>query len=458
MAELQPTPSDPSSSFDSQEEICPICLLPQSDERKFCTAPCSHRFCVPDAERVLLTKTRLAATNDATSADPHQLIPTLGRCPICRQALNLFDLQHDENGNLYEKNTDSLSWPVYGKIYSERNNSKGLRVSFEATGPTLSWYSDGISDEAPNVVAFQPGSHFHAQSRTFHGQIDVQQEHQGSEFFGGATSLTCIFQFSSDLRFIAVGALMSDCRFVKFLGVGGILLCSSGGHLETTHERPAYGSDTLWGNTFCQGFKVGLASYQFLVASSDDNDDDASSTPSTTQAYISYEHPISFQWPPLDDGSPVPARVYFRDISFDETKRIFRGSICWLQDYGTTWQGFKKWIYEMKFDSKFTFIASGSVHSILKDSEELHEMSSFGQDLIYINAAIDEHFRGLAMANDEQGEDEAMISDRFARLSQPLRQEWAREGASVRVIAMLHNALTKVVVGRPSPVDFNLST
>jgi hypothetical protein len=96
------------------------------------------------------------------------------------------------------------------------------------------------------------------------------------------------------------------------------------------------------------------------------------------------------------------------------------------------------------------------VHSILKDSEELHEMSSFGHDLIYVNAAIDEHFRGLAMANDDQ--DDAMISDRFARLSQPLQQEWAREGASVRVIAMLHNALTKVVMGRPSPVDFNFST
>lgn len=105
----------------------------------------------------------------------------------------------------------------------------------------------------------------------------------------------------------------------------------------------------------------------------------------------------------------------------------------------------------MTFDSKLTFIASGSVHSMLMDSEELHEMSSFGFDLVYINAAIDERFRGLAdskdLASDKEGDDGniMMMPDRLACLLQPLRQEWTREGASVRIIAMLHNALTKVV-------------
>jgi hypothetical protein len=420
------------SSFDSQEEVCPICLLPSSEDRKFCAGPCSHRFCVPDAERILLTK---PGANER-SPDPHLFVPTLGRCPICRRGMSLFDLQQEEGEDLYEKNTDMTTWPITGKTFAERTN--GLSVSFDPErGPTICWYAgQGEEEEERQEVSFQPRSHFHDQSRTFHGEVELNEAQQST--WGGVSLLSCIFQFSSDLRFIALGVIMDgDRRVVESLGLGGRLLYSSGP--SQPNERPTHRGNTLWGNTFCQSFKVGLASYQFLT---------------NEEAYISYEHPISSQWPSLDDGSPVPARVFFRNTSFDTNERIFRGEICWQQDYGTTWQGFRKWIYEMKFDSKYTFIVSGKVLSILSDSDEPHEMSTFGNDLVYINAAVDERFRGLVENN---ADDEEEISDRFNRLSQPLRLEWALEGASVRVIAMLHSALTKLVMGQESPVDFNLS-
>jgi hypothetical protein len=53
--------------------------------------------------------------------------------------------------------------------------------------------------------------------------------------------------------------------------------------------------------------------------------------------------------------------------AFHEIKqRGFRGEICWLEDFGTTWEGAKKWSYEMKFDSELSYIVSESVQ---EDSE-----------------------------------------------------------------------------------------
>jgi acetylornithine deacetylase/succinyl-diaminopimelate desuccinylase-like protein len=164
----------------------------------------------------------------------------------------------------------------------------------------------------------------------------------------------------------------------------------------------------------------------------------------------------------------VPDRIFFRNTSYDAHERIFRGEICWEQEYGTTWLGFRKWIYEMRFDSNYTYIA-GTVHSLLVGSDEPHESFTYGNNLVYMNAAVDEYFTtlmmipGTANANadhrhndDEDEEADEQISHRFTCLSLALRQQWASEGASVRLIAMLHSVLTKVIMGQESPVDFNL--
>lgn len=86
------------------------------------------------------------------------------------------------------------------------------------------------------------------------------------------------------------------------------------------HLIPQYNYDSLWGNVFCQAFMVGLASYHFV----DEN-----------QCYISYEHQRTSAWPALDDGSPIPSRVYFHNVSFRDN--TFRGEIRWQEDYGCTW-------------------------------------------------------------------------------------------------------------------------
>ena len=77
-----------------------------------------------------------------------------------------------------------------------------------------------------------------------------------------------------------------------------------------------------------------MASYHFMNT----NDTiDSNSSNSLYQAYISYESPRAEVWPPLDNGLSIPSRVPFRNIRWDVRTRTFRGDICWLDDYDTTW-------------------------------------------------------------------------------------------------------------------------
>jgi hypothetical protein len=221
----------------------------------------------------------------------------------------------------------------------------------------------------------------------------------------------------------------SDEIVMRF-GPGGRMYC----RLDATgiRSRPTYCQDSLWGNTFCQGLKLGLASYQFLSAEDG--------------AHISYEHPLCAQWPPLDDGTPVPSQVYFKNISLDETERVFRGTIEWQEEYGTTWQGCSKWIYEMKFDSEYTCILSGVVKSISNGNQE-QEMSKFGMDLVYINAAVMDKFRSL-MSHD--------FDHNVARMSHSLRVRLASEGASNRTMVVMVHVLVATQQPESTPIDFNL--
>ena len=94
--------------------------------------------------------------------------------------------------------------------------------------------------------------------------------------------------------------------------------------------KSSYHPNTVWGNTFCQGLTVGLASYHFLA---DEN----------AGVYISYEHERTAQWPPLDNGMPVPSKIWFTDITFERETRTFRGKIDWEGIHNTTWQGSRWW-------------------------------------------------------------------------------------------------------------------
>lgn len=233
---------------------------------------------------------------------------------------------------------------------------------------------------------------------------------------------------------------------VEILGPGGRLFqLRNPPHDDRT--MPAYNGTTLFGNTFCQGLKVGLASYQFL--------DDGT-------AYISYEHPDCGRWPPLDDGTPVPSRVQFREPQFDAQERVFRGKIKWQEDIGTSWQGCAEWIYEMKFDVEYTCILAGRVLSLAGHGGDApQEMSTFGLDLIYLNAAIKDRFD--AMAEDgfdempESPEEENLVMRRYTRVKNAVRHRLQQEQASVRTIALVTHVLTALYDPNTSnPIDFNL--
>lgn len=112
--------------------------------------------------------------------------------------------------------------------------------------------------------------------------------------------------------------------------------------------QPVYCGETLWGNVFVQAMKVGLASYHFVPpagAAAGDEDQPPAEVAAAAlgSAYISYEHPHCAQWPPLDDGSPVPARVPFTDLQWDVAAKTFRGTIDWRTSHQTSWQGVDKW-------------------------------------------------------------------------------------------------------------------
>ena len=92
---------------------------------------------------------------------------------------------------------------------------------------------------------------------------------------------------------------------------------------------PTFHADSIWGNVFCQALKVGLASYHFVPPAEGEE---------TGKVYISYENPLTGEWPPLDNGQPIPSKVYFHNVTFPNAT-TFRGHILWQEDFGTPWQG-----------------------------------------------------------------------------------------------------------------------
>lgn len=213
-----------------------------------------------------------------------------------------------------------------------------------------------------------------------------------------------------------------------------------------------YQPSTLWGNTFCQGFRVGLASYHFA---------------SSSAGYISYEHDTCGRsWPPLDDGSPIPSRVPFRNIQWDLSTRTFTGTIEWEHDYGTTWRNCQRWIYEIRFDEQYTFIVSGHVDgeertmatsSAVDFTITTTRMSVYGENLLYVNAALDEYIRreleGLQVSTPENDQPGARLRyAQFQSLWVKQRPHW-QAIASVRSRAMLHHAATRIIIHQENPIE-----
>ena len=215
--------------------------------------------------------------------------------------------------------------------------------------------------------------------------------------------------------------------------------------------KPVYNPNHIWGNVFCQGLKVGLASYHFEGTGDGDDEEEGIHD---TNIYISYESPSTGMWPPLDNGQAVPSQVPFRNKSFDRESRTFRGHICWQEDYGTSWQGMIRWEYEMVFDKDYICIVAGQVNSVdLHNVEDC--MSRFGESLIYCNANLWQVFRNESMMSSSSNEAAENDTERYRARSAALRVELQRQGASVRTVALVHNILTAAQDPQgQNPVEF----
>ena len=184
-----------------------------------------------------------------------------------------------------------------------------------------------------------------------------------------------------------------------------------------------YNRFDLWGNTFIQSNKIGFASYHF--------------DSSTGQVYISYEHDDCCYWPALDDGSPVPSRVPFVNTSYNADTRTFRGHIAWRQMYQTTWNGSEEWQYEMKFDSEFICILSGTVHSINRGQSI--ELSEYGSSLVYINAALKhEVIEQLSSLSSSSVHNLRAVA---LETSRAIAQHLNEEGATIRTMTAVTSAI-----------------
>jgi hypothetical protein len=215
-------------------------------------------------------------------------------------------------------------------------------------------------------------------------------------------------------------------------------LSSKGFHGQFIYQRvtdkdqilhPTYNADSIWGNTFCQAFTIGLASYHFLKPDDDSNE---------YIAYISYENPKTTQWPNLDNGEPIPSRVQFRNIQWDEEARTFKGDILWIQDHKTTWRNDSKWTYVLKFDPIYKFIASGTCTMA---NREPHQ---FGEDLVYINAAMDKIFKDALDSGTSTGD--------YINILRNCREH----GASESTIECLGEVAMSIMHRGPSRFDYNL--
>jgi len=227
---------------------------------------------------------------------------------------------------------------------------------------------------------------------------------------------------------------------VELLGNDGTLIFRKNKNCET--ENPTYHSQSPWGNIFIQFLAVGVASYHFISSNGTGLDG----------AYISYEHHRCSVWPPLDNGSPIPARVPFVEVSFDADTRTFRGRIPWFDRYCTTWQGSKLWDYEIVFDSEFICIISGKVNSVTADDSE-HNMYHFGETLNYVNVAVKQKIIS-GVSNGEDGTDEniAKVIGELNNLKARLTEEGARE----RTLHLVSVAASGALHKDNDPIDYNL--
>mmetsp|Transcript_5771 Transcript_5771/g.13606 ORF Transcript_5771/g.13606 Transcript_5771/m.13606 type:complete len:499 (+) Transcript_5771:61-1557(+) len=207
---------------DSEDPSCPICLADSED--RMARGPCGHSFCVPCMERVVNGFGEETRWPPLSVSDSHLDAPTLGRCPICRSNLSLFEITLNKTGELlhppdkkyYERPDfplkDGAYHPYRGKIGQLSFHWDWARLKNRTTvnTPFLNIYRSIQSHPerwvlangqmASKLVFFEPDScHFHLPSRTFHGKIKWPSRLRGSYEWD------VVLGFHSSYRFLSGG-------------------------------------------------------------------------------------------------------------------------------------------------------------------------------------------------------------------------------------------------------------
>jgi hypothetical protein len=223
-------------------------------------------------------------------------------------------------------------------------------------------------------------------------------------------------------------------------------------HWTAAERRPPiptkYCGSALWGNSFAQHLSsAGQLSYAFVTPSFGGT--------GKIVAYLSYAHPGDPDLAPLDDGSYPPDRAHFRNATYDDSTRTFVASLKWLDDWGVTYSGMKRWDVKLRFDTEFTCILAGIVKAYPASGGESKVLARIGKDHhLFYNAALDEHFCSLLGAGAEAlgrsggpvydatllgagwllRQDAAGAASVVNVAQKPLLDRLAREGAKARTV------------------------
>ena len=266
-------------------------------------------------------------------------------------------------------------------------------------------------------------------------------------------------------------------------------------HAKTDDSIPKYNGSSVFGNVFTKRLYIGSASYHFL---------------SPTNSFISYRHPACRDLPSLDDGSPLPTRVDFHNIEWDQEQRRLTATIEWEEDFGISWNDNVRWKLEMYFDSEYMVILKGGIQcewcrerrarprppqppprhrpppvpvyvppTPEEEEKEPEEdpnrneewvMSGYGHDQVYVNAACLERYRKdrptgedtnqrtneqNAGSDNPVGEDSGEDAVDFKALAKEHADRLKREGATKRSIEFLAYLFNVAADNdNTNPIDF----
>ena len=252
---------------------------------------------------------------------------------------------------------------------------------------------------------------------------------------------------------------------------------------------PKYNGKSVFGNVFTKRLYLGSASYHFI---------------SPTESFISYKHPACRDLPPMDDGSPMPTRVNFHNLEWNQEERKLTATIEWEKDFGTSWNDNVRWKLFMYFDTEFMVILKGGIQcewckerrarphpprppprnrprpvpiyvpppedeeSTEQEEQEQPQqpkrneewvVSGYGHDQLYVNAACLERYRTSKQppSKEEDGavqEEEDDVNFRALFVQHQKRLE--EEGATKRTIGFLSHLFQLAHNNDENPIDFLL--